>query len=220
MTTAWCRRRSRSAVATTGSPKTSPHSAKPRLEVRIMALFSVAGVDELEEQIASAGHDRHVADLVDDEERGATEIADALAQGAIALGFCERPDDVGERREDDAAARLHGLDRQGCRKMALAGARGAEKVDHLGAIDELEFGQGHDAVAVERGLEGEVEALEGFDGGEARYHEGRLNPATLAKRELLDEDLIEGADAVDLALLDAPDGGVEDLEGARHPETD
>ena len=25
------------AVATTGSPKTSPHSAKPRLEVRIMA---------------------------------------------------------------------------------------------------------------------------------------------------------------------------------------
>jgi hypothetical protein len=27
----------RSAVATTGSPKISPHSAKPRLEVRIMA---------------------------------------------------------------------------------------------------------------------------------------------------------------------------------------
>jgi hypothetical protein len=32
--------RSRRAVATTGSPKTSPHSAKPRFEVRIMAPFS------------------------------------------------------------------------------------------------------------------------------------------------------------------------------------
>jgi hypothetical protein len=40
MTTAWWRSRSSSAVATTGSPKTSPHSAKPRLEVRIIAPFS------------------------------------------------------------------------------------------------------------------------------------------------------------------------------------
>ena len=32
-------RRSSSAVATTGSPNNSPHSAKPRLEVRIMAPF-------------------------------------------------------------------------------------------------------------------------------------------------------------------------------------
>jgi hypothetical protein len=30
-------RRSSNAVATTGPPKTSPHSAKPRLEVRIIA---------------------------------------------------------------------------------------------------------------------------------------------------------------------------------------
>src|SRR5215217_4638188 len=96
----------------------------------------------------------------------------------------------------------------------------AEKVNHLGAIDELELGKGHDAVAVERGLEGEVEAVEGFDGGKARHQEGRLDPATLAQRELLEKDLIEGADAVDLALLDTPDGGVEDLERARHAEAD
>ena len=44
-------------VATTGSPKTSPHSAKPRFEVSIMAPFSYRVFDELEEQIAAAGND-------------------------------------------------------------------------------------------------------------------------------------------------------------------
>ena len=54
-----------------GSPKTSPHSAKPRLEVRIIAALFVSGIDELEEQIATTWDDRQVADLVDDQERGA-----------------------------------------------------------------------------------------------------------------------------------------------------
>ena len=42
----------------------------------------VAGVDELEEQVAAAGHDGQVADLVDDQQRSAAEIADALAQAS------------------------------------------------------------------------------------------------------------------------------------------
>lgn len=41
-------------MATTGPPNTSPDSAKPRFEVGIIAPRSVAGVDELEEQIAAA----------------------------------------------------------------------------------------------------------------------------------------------------------------------
>ena len=36
-----------------------------------MRAFFVAGVDELEEQVAAAGRDRQVADLVDDEQRAA-----------------------------------------------------------------------------------------------------------------------------------------------------
>ena len=55
----------------------------------------VAGVDELEEQIAAAGNDRQVADLVDDEQREAAEEADLLAQGALALGLGERADEIG-----------------------------------------------------------------------------------------------------------------------------
>jgi hypothetical protein len=37
MTTAWCNSLSSKAVAATASPNTSPHSAKLRFEVRIMA---------------------------------------------------------------------------------------------------------------------------------------------------------------------------------------
>ena len=47
--------------------------------------------------------------------------------------------------------------------------------------------------------------------------ERRLDAAVLAHGEFLDEQLVEGFDAVDLALLDAAQGGVEHLERARHP---
>jgi hypothetical protein len=47
--------RSRSAVATTGPPKISPDSAKPRLEVENHRTLLMAAVDELEERIATAG---------------------------------------------------------------------------------------------------------------------------------------------------------------------
>ena len=39
----------------------------------------VAGVDQLEEQIAGAGADGEIADLIDNQQRGATEEADAFA---------------------------------------------------------------------------------------------------------------------------------------------
>ena len=67
--------------------------------------FLVAGVDQLEEQVA-AGDDRQVADLVDDEQRGAGEPADAFAQAPLAVGLGQRGDDIGEGREVDAAAGL------------------------------------------------------------------------------------------------------------------
>ena len=51
------------------------------------ALF-VAGVDELEEQIAAAGNDGQVADFVDDEQGKSAEEPDLLAQGAFTSGLC------------------------------------------------------------------------------------------------------------------------------------
>jgi hypothetical protein len=51
----------------------------------IAGTFDLDIADELEEQIAAVG-DRQVADLIDDEQRGAAEPADTLAQLALALG--------------------------------------------------------------------------------------------------------------------------------------
>ena len=44
----------------------------------------VAGVDQLEEQVAGAGADGEIADLIDDQQRRTAEEADALAQAPFA----------------------------------------------------------------------------------------------------------------------------------------
>ena len=74
------------------------------------------------------------------------------------------------------------LDRECRGKMALAGAGRAEQMHHFGAVDEGELGERQDAVAVERGLEGEVEAGERLDGGQPRQQQRGLDAAVLADR--------------------------------------
>ena len=96
----------------------------------------------MEEEIATTVHDRQVADFIDDEQRGAAEPADTLAQLALALRLGEGADNVGERGEVDAAPRLDGFDAERQGKMRLAGAGRPEKVDDLTAVDELQLGQG------------------------------------------------------------------------------
>ena len=85
------------------------------------ALF-VASIDELEEEIAAAGNDRELADLVDNEQGEAAEVSDSLAKGAVAFGFDEGCDDVGERAEVDAAAGFDRLDAEGEAQVRLAGS--------------------------------------------------------------------------------------------------
>ena len=82
--------------------------------------------------------DRQVADFVDDEQRGAGEPSDALAQASLALGLGQAVEDVGERREVDAAPGAHGLDPKRDGEVAFAGAGLADEVDHLVAVDEVE----------------------------------------------------------------------------------
>ena len=59
------------------------------------ALF-VAGVHELEDEVGTAGGDREIADLINDQERGATAEADFLDQAALTFGPAERFDQLGE----------------------------------------------------------------------------------------------------------------------------
>ena len=56
--------------------------------------FFVAGVDELEEQIATAGSDRQVADLIDDQKREAAEepaLASTPTRSARVVKYTLRP---------------------------------------------------------------------------------------------------------------------------------
>jgi hypothetical protein len=85
------------------------------------ALF-VAGVDELEEQVAAAGGNRQVADLVDDEQRTAAQEADFLAQRALALGLGEDGDEVGKRDEVDTLTGANGFNGERGGEVGFAGA--------------------------------------------------------------------------------------------------
>lgn len=65
---------------------------------------------------------------------------------------------------------LDGLNGESCREMALAGARRSEQMHDLGPVDELRLGQSQDPIAIERGLEAEVEAGQRLDRGQPRHH--------------------------------------------------
>jgi len=95
-----------------------------------------------------------------------------------------------------------------------------EQVDDFGAGDEVEPGQGHDPVAVERRLEGEVEPGERLDHGEPSHAQCCLDPAVLTQRQFLRQQFVERLDAIDLTLFDAAQGGIEHLECSRHPQAD
>jgi hypothetical protein len=75
--------------------------------------------------------------------------------------------------------------------LSLAGAGRADEMQHLGAVDELELGERHDAVLIERGLEGEVKAGEGLDGGEPRHDQRGFDATVLAQGELLGEQRVD-----------------------------
>src|SRR3954451_24260898 len=104
--------------------------------------------------------------------------------------------------------------------MALAGAGLAEEVHDLVAANEVQLRQGEDPVAVERGLEGEVEAGERLDAAQPGHLQRRLDPASLAQRELLGQQRVDRLQRTDLAALELADDGVEHLERPGHPKAD
>jgi Winged helix-turn helix len=142
------------------------------------------------------------------------------AQGALSLGLGEGADEITKRGEVDAASGFDGLHAERQRQMALAGARWAEEVYDLATIDELQLGERHDAVFVERGLEREVEASERLNCGEACHHQRDLDAAVLTQRELLSEQCVDGFDGGHLAAFEAAHGDVEDLDRPWHLQAD
>src|SRR5262249_35757042 len=108
----------------------------------------VAGVDELEEQIAAAWDDRQVADFINDEQGEAAEESDLLSQRALAFGLGKRAHEIGERAEVHAAPGSYGLHPERQRQVAFACTWRSQEVYNLFALDELQLGERHDAVLV------------------------------------------------------------------------
>ena len=91
---------------------------------------------------------------------------------------------------------------------------------HLAALDELQLGERHDAAAVERGLEGEVEPGQGFQRRQPGHQQRRLDPAVLPQRQLLGEQGVDRLQRGDLAALELADDRVDGLQRARHAQCD
>ena len=76
--------------------------------------------------------------------------------------------------------------------MRLADARRAEEDHVLLTLQEAELVERVDLLALDRGLEAEVEVVEGLDGREpARAHRS-LKAAVVAQRDLGTEELLDG----------------------------
>src|SRR6185503_7220848 len=137
----------------------------------------VAPTDELEEEHrAVAGHGQ-IADLVDHEERGIREGREPTCKTTGGLRFLERGDELGERAVVDAPAALRSSDGEADRQMRLTDTRRAEQYDVLLALDEAELVQALDLLALDRGLEGEVEVGQSLHGRKSRRAHRRLQPA-------------------------------------------
>ena len=158
--------------------------------------------------------------FVDDEQGEAAKVPDAIAQRAVAFGLRQRSDDVCERTEVDAPAGFDRFDPEGQAQMRLAGSGRAYEMHGFGAIDELQSGERQNTVLVERGLEGEVEACEGFDRRELGHLDGHFDAAVLPDGELFGQQRVDSLDGADFTALDAAQGDVEDFQGARHFQSD
>ena len=147
--------------------------------------FLVAGVDELEEQVAAAGDDREITDLVDDQQTWPAEEADAFLQPSLALGPGQRCNEVGKRTEVDALACFDSLDAERHSEMAFAGSRRPEEMDGLVPFDETQLREREDPIAIEGGLESEIEAGERFDGCQPTHPNCTILPVRCPYRAIL-----------------------------------
>jgi hypothetical protein len=85
-------------------------------------------------EVAAARRDWQVADLVDDQQRGAAEEANAFTQGALPFGLGELSDEISKCDEVDEFAYTYRLDGERGGEMALAGAWWSKQMDTARAM--------------------------------------------------------------------------------------
>ena len=93
-------------------------------------------------------------------------------------------------------------------------------MNHFMPVDEVECGKGGDAIAVERRLEGEVEAGQRLDRGQPGDLQRRLDAPAFSDGQLFGEQCLDRLDGAELAALDALHQVIKHFEGAWHTQSD
>ena len=88
-------------------------------------------------------------------------------------------------------------------------------MDGFASLDEVELGQGGDSLPVERGLECEVEAFDGFDGEELRGSQCDVDSSRFALGTIFAEEGVDGFDGCGFALLEALQSGAPSASRAQ-----
>ena len=117
----------------------------------------MAGVDELEEQDRAVLAHRQIPDLVDHEECGVRQDLEPAGQAAGRLGLRERLDQARQRPVVNPTSGLGGSHREADGDVRFPHAGRTEQDHVLGAVHEAELMQALDLLALDAGLEGEVE---------------------------------------------------------------
>src|SRR5882672_7782947 len=129
----------------------------------------VAATDQLEEEVRAKPIDRQVADLVDDEQLRSGVDLELVVQAAFAARLREGADHRRCGGELHSVAGLDRLEPEPDAQVCLAYAGWAEDDDVLAVADEVAAGELLELLPVDRGLVGEVEAIQRLDEREARH---------------------------------------------------
>ena len=178
----------------------------------------VAPVDQLEEEDGAAAGDREIADLVHDQECGIGQGLEALVQASGCLSLLEGVDQIGQGAVVDFSAALGGGDGQADGQVGLADAGRAEEDDVLLALNEAELVQRVDLLALDVGLEAEVEVRERLDRREpAGAHRG-LQASAVAKRDLGGQESLDRFRGGRASSIHSGQDLVQCLQGSRNLE--
>ena len=134
------------------------------------------------------------------------------------LGLGEGLDQRRERAVVDAPGGLGRRDREADRQVRFPDAWRAEQDHVLAAVQEAELVQALDLLALDAGLEGEVELIERLHSRQPRRAHGGLETAVVAQHDLGVQQLLDGLGRRDRAAVGVREDAVDGLQRARHLE--
>ncbi len=147
---------------------------------------AVAPGDELEEnaRVVVLALARAVAQLVDDQEVRLAQLVEDVLKRVVGERGVEAAEEREGAHEAHAVVGLAGAHPEADGEMGLADGGRTDKQDTLAAVEEAELTQGHDALAAERRLFGEVVVFEAEDLREVGLSEALFDGGFLARQHL------------------------------------